>query len=350
MPLFRPFIILLFLEFSLSLFVTPVFADNKKGSKSAGRSAIAKDMSATFEGLFTARRLPAPIVGRVGLSVHKPFSKVGALKLLLPGNYYHVATDFSDTADYISWYCPSCTPHTFANWPEEQPAEDFPRLSIVTEPCDTLMYTDDSGIKHIIFSFASHTGADIADLNVGRFFAVVMGLAWFTEKNNSWVLDDCVTGLGMYGAFQQLPRIELVKLGRNNYGCYLVNSNGGPGQVYVGDLYVFARVNGRSSIVLKEKKVSRSNTPSSDWGMELQPFTGKATAPFMPLQIELSGIYKRVTPDTVYDWTDHPVEMLEKMQARDSLYFKVNRQYIFKNGKYRKIKGTITELALDPTR
>lgn len=289
------------------------------------------------------KNLAPEAIGKIGLQVPKPFSKATALRILFPANYYRT-TALSDDVDVVVWKCVNCGWRKYEGWIKEEGPYAFPADRNITETGDVLKYTDDSGVKHIIFSFATHEYQAFDDLHTGRFYSVGMGLAWFKEVNNKWELTAFNPCLGYYGAFQTLPPLKLVKLGKNNYGCYIENGNGGPGQVYTYDLYIFGVVENAIKNILKYPKVMRSNTPSSRWEYTLKPWKGVADSVFMPIRIELNGTYFKETPDTLYDWTDHVPEMTKAQLAKDSMDFKVVRKYQFSKGRYRKMSSKIIEL------
>jgi hypothetical protein len=290
-----------------------------------------------------AKNLAPEAIGEIGLQVPKPFSKATALRMLFPANYYR-SVGLSEDLDLVVWKCVNCGWRTYEGWIGEEGPYVFPADRNITETGDVLKYTDESGVKHIIFSFATHEYQEFDFMRNGRFYSVGMGLAWFKEVNNKWELTAFNPCLGYYGAFQTLPNLKLIKLGKNNYGCYIENGNGGPGQVYTYDLYVFGIVDNVIKKVLQCPKVERSNTPSSRWGCVLKPWKGMADSLFMPVSIELQGTYFKETPDTTYDWTDHVPEMTKAQLAKDSLDFKVVRKYQFSKGRYRKVGSKLIEL------
>lgn len=289
------------------------------------------------------KNLAPEAIGKIGLQVPKPFSKTTALRMLFPA-YYYRASCLSGDVDVVVWKCNNCGWRKYAGWIREEGYYTFPADRNITETGNVLKYTDDSGIKHIIYSFATHEYQSIDDMHNGRFYSVGLGLAWFKEVNNKWELAAFNPCLGYYGAFQTLPPLKLIKLGKNSYGCYIENGNGGPGQVYVYDLYVFGIIDNVIKKILQCPKVMRSNTPSSRWECTLKPWKGRADGLFMPVSVELNGTYFKETPDTVYDWTDHVPEMNTRQLAKDSLNFKVVRKYEFSKGIYRKVSSKITEL------
>lgn len=318
-------------------------AGNKKGKQSE-HFPIARQVADTGGGLIEPRNIAPINVGRKRLVVDTPFSPIMAMRLLLPGNYYHVSEhgNGDDTIDLVGWSCRGCAKKKYIGWILNEPIL-FPTELNITEARDTLHYTDDSGRRHIIMAMASHIGTMVTDdLFIGRYFPVALSLAWFAERNNKWVLTGFTPCIGMFGAFQSLPKLNLIKLGKNNYGCYLDNGNGGPGQVYVHDLHIFGIVNGNVAMVLHDEKVGRVNTPSSTWWYELIPWAGKTNNTWMPITLNLEGTYYKNTPDTEFDWTDHVPEMTKAQLAKDSLNFKVVRKFQFSNGRYRRVSGKLT--------
>ncbi len=288
--------------------------------------------------------VPAVDLGQKGLLLDKPFDRVKAIRKLIPGRYYHIP-DYEgskDMLDLVVWKSKDYHKKRFAGWFLDEPPEIFPYTDgNITQAGQTLSFTDDSGKKNIIFSFATHHLSSVDDLGNGRYSCVMMGLAWFKEEDRKWSLKYFTPGIGCYGAFQTLPSMNLIKLGEHNYGVYILNSNGGPGQVYYSTLYLFAIVNGQFKIVLMEDAVERTNTMSSSWYPQLSLIKIKSDSDnsFQPLSLRMDGNFNRNIPDPEYDTTDSPIELAKAIIGRDSFDFRVTRRFEFNNGKYRKVSA-----------
>lgn len=282
--------------------------------------------------------VPAAAIGQPGLSLDKPFNKIKALRKLIPGRYYHLE-DYS-TLDLVVWKSNDYKHKRFAGWFIGEPRDIFPFTDCnITEVADTIMFTDDSGARNVIFSFASHASQSVDDIHTGRYSCAMMGLAWFTEHDNKWVLKYFTPGIGCYGAFQSLPDLNLIKLGKNNYGCYILNSNGGPGQVYYSSMDLFAIVDGKFKIVLTEDAVGRTNTMSSRWYSRLTTLKTQTDSLFQPLSLKIDGNFNRDIPNPEYDTTDSPIELAKAIIGRDSFDFRVTRRFEYSKGKYRKVSS-----------
>ena len=323
----------------IGLIISVAHAGGKKGVKKKYNPVITNYTEENDVLVRPVMNVPASSIGQIGLTLNKPFNKVRALYGLIPGRRYHVSQyENNDTVDLIVWKSNDYTRKKFAGWFLNLPEEDFPyKGGNITEPRDTLMFKDDSGKRNIILSFASHFLRPIEDLSNGRYSCVMMGLAWFKEENNKWVLKHFTPGIGCYGAFQSTPELHLIKLGTNNYACYILNSNGGPGQVYYSTLYLFAIVNGQFKIVLTEDAVERTNTMSSSWYPQLTTLKTNSDSVIRPLSLKLEGTFNRNIPDPEYDTTDSPIELAKAIIGRDSFDFRVTRRFEFRNGKYRKV-------------
>ncbi|PQJ09024.1 hypothetical protein CJD36_020815 [Flavipsychrobacter stenotrophus] len=325
----------------IGLIISVAHAGGKKGVKKKYNLVITNYTEENDVLVRPVMNVPASSIGQIGLTLNKPFNKVRALHGLIPGRRYHVSPDGrNDTVDLIVWKSNDYTRKKLAGWFLNEPPEIFPfRGGNISMPEDTLLFKDDSGRKNIILSFATHDLAPIDDLSTGRYACVTMGLAWFREENNKWVLKYFTPGIGCYGAFQSLPKLNLIKLGTNNYACYLLNSNGGPGQVYYSGLYVFAIVDGQVRIVLTEDAVERTNTMSSTWYPHLTTFKTKSDSVFRRLSLKLEGTFNRNIPNPEYDTTDSPIELAKAIIGRDSFDFRVTRCFEYRNGKYRKVSS-----------
>ena len=225
--------------------------------------------------------------------------------------------------------------------PDRDGSIRFPFDANVTGQADTLRFSEARG-KHILLWFATHDALNCECISCGRFAGVVLGLALFTERIKAWVLSAYSPGVGCFGAFQTMPKVHLLKLGNNNYGCYLLNSNGAGGGAYYSDLFVFAGLSGHFKQVMYVQGVSRYNTPSSNWSISLKNAGKAAKQRFEPIQLELNGTFKRWTPDPDYDSTDAPVGLERYTATTDSFDFSISYRYVFSNGRYHKVSSKAT--------
>jgi hypothetical protein len=330
----------LFLLLVVALLPSMVEAGGKKGvhGKLQERSVYTEDDILTRPVL----NVPAASIGKLGLTLDKPFNKIKAIRQLFPGHYYHLSRneDIDDKLDLIVWKSKNYRTKQFPGWFLDELPEVFPySMGHITQAGQTLTFKDDSGNKHLLLSFATHPLGSIDDLGNGRYSCVIMGLAWFKEENNKWVLKHFAPGIGCYGSFKTLPPIHLTKLGTNNYGIFIHNSNGGPGQVYYSTLYIHAIVDGQFKMVLKEDDVERYNTMSSTWYSQIVSLKSPVTNGFQPLLLKLDGEFKRYTSYPEYDTTDSPIELRNAIIGKDSFNFRVSRRFEYSNGKYRKVSA-----------
>jgi hypothetical protein len=68
--------------------------------------------------------------------------------------------------------------------------------------------------------------------------------------------------------------MQVVRLGKGNFGCQLKNSNGGPGGPFFGDLYIFGALNGRFKRVLKVDAASCGGS-YIDWDVHIDSVGNK---------------------------------------------------------------------------
>lgn len=286
--------------------------------------------------------IPAPSLGKQGLRLDMPFNRIKAIRQLIPGRFYRLSRneDKDDIMELIVWKSKNYGKKQFPGWFLNEEPEVFPySRGNITQAGETLTFKDDSGQRNLIFSFATHPLGGIDDLGCGRYSCVIMGLSWFKEENNKWVLQHFAPGIGCYGAFQTLPAMQLVKLGTNNYGIYIYNSNGGPGQVYYSTVYIHAIVDGQFKMVLRENDVERYNTMSSTWYAQIATIKSPTNSRFQPLLLNLDGEFKRFTSYPENDTTDSPIELRRAIIGKDSFHFRVTRRFEYSNGTYKKISA-----------
>lgn len=289
--------------------------------------------------------VPANIerLGADNLVLPKPFDPLVALQRLFPGKYYVIPDPLEDTRNIKleAWKCPTCKTQAFSGWFGEDP-DEFPyRDGVLTQYKDTLLFTDDNNHRNILISFSSLYVQPAEMMSTSRFSCAILGLAWFTEVANGWQLKTFTPALGCYGAFQSLPDIHLLKLGPNNYGCYLTQSNGGAGGPFYAEIYAFGIVDGTFKVLLAETGVGRSGATGAEWKVVLGNATG--TSSFGDLPLTISGTYSSSAfaedGDTL---TNVPQEILATAKVQDSFNFRIVRQYHFSNGAY-KLAGSTVE-------
>ncbi len=288
------------------------------------------------------------------LSIPCPFNKVTALKCLFPGRYFRFEA-VGRTVHQEFWTCPKCpkvkvpgtmdgqTADVFEN-PGEQDVFPFDGNSTIS--CDVLHYTDDDGNACVIMSFSTTQATIAADetMFTGRFSCAVLGLARFVRIGNRWRLKGFVPSFGCYGAFRDLPAIHLIRFGRNNYGCYLLDCNGGAGGPSWGNLHIFGEVNGRFKELLSVPDVRRTNALDG-WMEQIGKADTSFTRPFGDLPLIIEGDYKK------WSYTDSnetplagciPLEIRMTVATSDSFDFRIRRVYRYKGDGYHLLKTKVT--------
>jgi hypothetical protein len=270
--------------------------------------------------------IPFDLYKKRNISLDAPFSADSALTALFPGNYY----PGEETA--VIWSSPATRSRPFPGWFDEEP-EIFPsKDSNATRIGTQLDFTDDNGKKCILISFAS-TGFEGDLMRTGRFSCACLGLALFREENNKWVLKNFSPALGCYGSFETLPAISLLKLGKNNFGCYLDNTNGGAGGPFYTDSYVFGLVKGEFSVLLCHIGSGRINAPS-EWKSSFEG--GKGNGEFCDLRCSTEGNYvsyesfKEVEDDT----SNVPAAIKELIKTKEHFNFRIVTDFVFRDGAY----------------
>ena len=300
------------------------------------------------------RRLKALTKNDDTLSIPDPFNKVAALRRLFPGRYFKFEV-VGRTVHQEFWTCPKCpkviVPGTMGGETAdvfENPGEPdlFPYASNSTIPGDVLHYVDDDGNACVIMSFSTIQATIAADETMfcGRFSCCVLGLARFVKTNNRWYLKGFVPSFGCYGAFRDLPDIHLIRFGRNNYGCYLLDCNGGAGGPYWGHLHMFGEANGRFKEVLSVQDVRRNNALDG-WNEQIGKADTSFARPFGDLPLIIEGDYKK------WAYTDGnetpiadciPMEIRKIIAARDSFNFRIRRVYRYKGNGYQLLQTKVT--------
>ncbi len=271
--------------------------------------------------------------GRVGQSLPDPFVPAKALQQLIPGNCAHFPNKEYDEADKMDldiWINNSMPRKTFLDgW--GQVGAVFPyKDGNVSEPKDTLVFTDDSGFKNIYFAISTHDGCCTNCMFCGHEVCVTLGLAWYRLERGRWVLKSFNPALGCYGQFQHMPDLHLVKLGKNNFGCYLHYLYGGSGGPYFGDINVFALVNNQFRLVLKKRKEEREDIVSfaEDESLENSRNPGEK---FAPLSVRIKGSFEKFheppKPANAPDQANSNVKM-------DTCRFNILHTYKFNGRKY----------------
>lgn len=283
--------------------------------------------------------IPASSIGVPHTRVSGPFVPAKVLPKLFPGTYrsYHRWGDSGERIVIEAWISKGLPKKAFDDW---ENVVHFPYPVNVTELRDTLQYTDKTGNRYILMTFATHDGDNCLCMFCGRFVGVIMGAALFKEVGRDWEMVMFNPSVGCYGAFQSLPSLHHIQLGNGDISCYLLNGNGGGGAVYYDALHVFSVIDNQFKEILVAPEVRRYNTPSSRWDMKMN-MRKDSTSAFWPLQIELKGTFIRYTPDPAYDTTDSPPELARQIVGKDSFNFTVYRKFEFKNGKYHKTGSSV---------
>lgn len=282
--------------------------------------------------------VPTEIKGFDTTSQHifsKPLRLNDVLKKLYPGAYYHVPDELYEGRflNFTAWTCKRCNVRSFPGSFEEN-VDSFPYTEgNMTRFIDTLQYKDEQGTRHLLISFSTIPVQPLDCITCGRFQSAVLGLAMLTEVKGKWQLTNFAPYLGYYGSFQTLPKIHLIKLGRNNYGCYLSTVNGGAGGPFYGDANVLGIVNGQFRVVLSAMGVSRIGGTPSDWNVKF----GNAGGPnaFEDIPVILKGIVSKAAFEADGDNPDNlPPEIQKDALATAGFHFTITRHYHFNGSTY----------------
>ncbi len=279
---------------------------------------------------FVPRNITSASIGAVKAVPGKEFDLTAALKALFPGNYYryHKYGDSFGKEELVSWRCKDCPTAAFKGWDGDD-NEIFPlgegNMTLCT---DTLQYIGDDGSRNVLVAFSTMPVQPLEFMHTGRFSCSIMGLALFRAGNDKWELKYFSPALGCYGAFQSMPDIHLLRLGPNNYGCYLFNTNGGAGGPFYSDLYAFGIVNGKFKKIMEETGVQRFDAGGSEYRAAL---AGGNTPD--AIKMTITGMYSKNLFEN--DTTSNlPKELMAYIAAKDSLNFIITREYWFTNGSY----------------
>ncbi|MCW3084088.1 MAG: hypothetical protein JWP12_1454 [Bacteroidetes bacterium] len=269
------------------------------------------------------------------VSLEEPFSPDSALKALFPGQYYQFPSPYDDNQPISieEWSCPTCTQKEFTGWYEEETVLFPLKDSNETRYKDTLLFTDDNGNRNVLMSFSTTEFAQDLIL-CGRFTCANFGLALFTEENKKWNLKTFSPALGCYGSFQMIPSIMLLKFGKNNYGCYFDNTNGGAGGPFYSDSYAFGIVNGQFKMILERVGTGRIANGKSEWKSDF--IIPQRTSAFSDLEVVTAGDYysKKSFDEAEDDTANTPGAIKDAIRSNEHFDFKIVSHYAFENGKY----------------
>lgn len=279
---------------------------------------------------YTARpkKIKPNFYSPAGIALSHPLDVQEALQVLYPGNYYRMPDPNSvrDTFKLVEWACPGCPAKLLNGWIVGEKVR-FPLADDnQTRWKDSVHFVDDSGRQNVFLSFSTTANQEGEDfIPSGRFTCAFMGLAWFKLIGDKWSLQAFSPGVGCYGAFQTLPDIQVIQLGKNNYGCMLVNSNGGAGGPYLGDLHVFAPVQKQFKEVLQVDNVECMNAGHSSWAFTVN--ANDINSRFVELQIIIEGTYRKEDFDVWATPRVVPVEIKPVLTTHDHVSFKITRVY-----------------------
>jgi len=289
---------------------------------------------------FNPKKIDPGFLAKRELIITGNFRPGEALRKLFPGRYYKVHGLYDKTPmELVAWRCPICPKKVFGDWIGY--TDTFPLTRNCTRYGNMLKFRDDSGRENIIMSFSTVELDDPLVMTCGRFTCAFLGLAWFMADSNQWELRAFTPVIGCYGAFQHLPEIKRVRFGWNNFGCRILDGNGGGGGPYYYNLYVFGIINDSFKMVLDESGVRRSNRPIAIWDMKFSDVDNTDTG-FGDLGIILKGDYDKAMYEAdEEDPLNTPVELHKKIRVCDSFGFRIARTYHFGNGKYNCMKSKV---------
>lgn len=278
------------------------------------------------------------------LTFEAPLLMREVLQALYPGDYYDIPDRKSvkDTFRLVEWNCPGCPAKLLSGWIVGEKLR-FPLVDDnQTRWKDSVYFTDDSGHRNVFISFSTTANQEREDfIPSGRFACAFMGLAWLKMREDKWVLQAFSPGVGCYGAFQTLPEIKVVQLGKGNYGCMLANTNGGAGGPYMGDLHVFAPIKKQFSTVLTVENVRCMNAGVSKWDFNIRAID--MNSHFSDMRLDIKGSYRKADFEVWATPRATPQEIKASLATRDSMEFTITRTYRY--GKDRRGKEKYGQVA-----
>jgi len=283
---------------------------------------------------FVPKDIKSAGMGAVKTIPGKTFDTTLALRALFPGNYYRYSRygDSASIEELVSWRCKDCPPAGFKGWEGEYDAAFPNEEGNMTMCTDTLMYIGDDGKRNVLAAFSTMPVQSLEFMHTGRFCCSILGLALFTAGDDNWELKSFAPALGCYGAFQSMPDIHLLRLGNNNYGCYLLSTNGGAGGPFYSDIYAFGMIDGKFKKIMDDAGVERFHSGASEWQAVLSSVKTKQNG-FEDLALTMSGIYSKYQFED--DTTSNlPRELQPFIKTKDSINFTITRQYHFNGSSY----------------
>lgn len=268
------------------------------------------------------------------LTVSSPFNPVEGLEKSIGGKMYFYVTD-CDSSYRITWNCPSFKKQKF----EGAFVDDtfrFPYdLFNETSWIDTFRFKLTNG-DEIIHLFTNTTNS-MDFMHVGRFQTGMLGIISFLKTNNGYKLIYKNPGFASLGMFAEIPKIEPIKLGEDNYGFYIVNYFSSPGWGAIGDLHLFGFVNGNVKRLFMESEVYRSGGGPSDELNFIIKTNGNPNDSFLDLSVVISGQASKPGEEGFEYIHDSIKKMLKKEK---SFSFTLTSDYTFRVGEYKFLRET----------
>ncbi|MFL5763669.1 MAG: hypothetical protein ACJ77K_06975 [Bacteroidia bacterium] len=292
--------------------------------------SAADEQGSGDEEVMEPKEIPFDLFGKRRIDLDTPLVADSILTALFPGNYY------PSEETMVVWKSKQTKCREFTGWFDEEkehfPCPDSMGGSMETRIGTEIRYSDDDGNKNILISLSSFdfTG-DV--IRCGRFACAHLALAHFRLEKDKWVLKAWTPAIGCFGAFGSMPVLNLVKFGKNNYGVYLDNSNGGPGGAYYGDSYVYGLINGEFRLLLKRNSTSLGNAMSM-WHSE---FSGTGDDKiFGDLRCTTKGSYQTYAHFKAQDddTSNVPAAIKDLIKTKEHFNFTIVTDFIFENGKY----------------
>ena len=315
----------------LCLLCVRIYADAGKKKKAAKHNT-----AKTFKhDDYTVKELTVDSFGAQKILPGKTFIPSKALRSLIPGTYYTYTYDYAPrkTERYVVWRCKNGATKKMKGWYDEYP-EIYPNKDGNMTLCkDTIRYIADDGSENMLMEISTHDIQSIDCIYEGRTACAILGLALYTREGDHWLLQSFAPAIGCYGAFQYMPALHLIKLGKNKYGFYLLNSNGGAGGPYYTDLYLVSIVNGKFKVLLSSDGVRRSNTGTSEWNMKISSHPDDTG--YGPVTIRMKGDYSKWSFMEMDTLSNVPPELQQAITQSDSFNFTITRQFNFRNGSYK---------------
>ncbi|MEO7977274.1 hypothetical protein [Flavobacterium sp.] len=266
------------------------------------------------------------------LKIPDPLDGVKTMQKLFPGKLYKL----SDHNTFMSWKCKTCKTAAYNDVNGVEGDQLFPYAEGVATRLDTTInYTDSKGnpFKMLVFNQSVY---DADGLQTGRFSGGLLGLAKFAKNGSVWEMKSFQPGIAAFGAFANIPALNLVAIGEDQYAFTLTHANGGAGAPYSGYLYLIAGFDGKYQPLMEvaNYRLSNNGEGSTQWSSSYKVANDNQKKHFRDFIITTTGFYKKAKGKEDDYEVDVPEEIATLAKNKKQFNFIIEKRYSFKGKWY----------------